>query len=188
LFLRVKEGDRLDYTDRTTADGKTLFSYEVPGEGTWVLLFQRQNNSTGDSELAEVTLYGEEPLPSGDTEPIAVEEPLMETPAPTPVGPAATGDIAQAQERLKEIEENPEKVQETLDLLEFLIDASSDDEALAGYYYRTARTLEMNSLYQDLRKAYETYEYIRDTFFLTDYYELAQERLRFLDRHFFKLR
>lgn len=173
IFLRVADGTALDYKDRTSGNGKTLFSYTIPGEGTWILLFQRQDHSSGETELAEITIRGENPSPTPVPETEATERPA---------------DLVQAEERLREIEENPERVEETLGLLEFLMDAASDDETLAGYYYRMARTLEMNSLYQDLKRAYDTYKYIEDTFFLTDYYEKALERIRFLDRHFFKLR
>ena len=190
-FLEEKEGGEVDFVDRTTLEGKSLFSFQFPRVGTYRLIFQRQNHSTGDLDKAEilVRILEEEDLSLSESPDGAdpAEEHSSVITGEEPAG-GDEPDAADAAERLEEIEEDPEKVEETLELLEYLVDVASDDESLAGYYYRMARTLEMNTRFQDLRRAYDTYEYIADTFFLTDYYELAEERIRYLDRHFFKLR
>ncbi|MDC7224801.1 MAG: hypothetical protein PQJ60_13730 [Spirochaetales bacterium] len=209
LYLREKEGEKVNFSDRTVMDGQTLFSFKFPQEGQYILVFQRQDFSTGDSEQEEILVHATEPasepqlssalgVDDSTGEEGAPLEPSFEereeTASDLPVSDVSeekqspSQAVSAAVARLEEIEENPDKVEETLDLLEFLMDAASDDEELAGYYYRLARTLEMNTRFQDLRKAYEIYGYIEDTFFLTDYYDLAVDRLRYLDRHFFKLR
>jgi hypothetical protein len=196
FYLKEKDGESLDFVDRTVMDGKTIFSFEFPEKGRFTLVFQRQDLSSGDTEEGELKVIVQDMLPestsldeeeapdsgqdlveedSGDNE----EKVQEKTNIPS---------VAAAEERLDEIEEDPDRVEETIDLLEFLMDAASDDESLAEYYYRMARILEMNTRFQDLRKSYEIYQYIVDTFFLTDYYDLSIERLRYLDRHFFKLR
>ena len=189
FYLKEKEGADVNFTDRSIMNGKTLFSYDFPGVGTYILLFQRQDHRTGTTERAEILVKVQEDVPA------VIPEEEGEDGKETADRSEAVDSIASpaesvvtAEKRLEEIEEDPEKVEETLGLLEFLADAASDDESLAGYYYRMARTLEMNTRFQDLRKAYETYQYIENTFFLTDYYEKAVERIRYLDRHFFKLR
>ncbi|MDC7219752.1 MAG: hypothetical protein PQJ59_07420 [Spirochaetales bacterium] len=190
FYLGEGDGQPVDFKDRTILDGKTLFTFEFPRAGTYTLVFQRQDLSKGESEeaaiLAEVlddyVSVAEVDSPEEEEIQPQVSEESSDVQKETPA------NILSAEKRLDQIDEDPDKVEETLELLEFLLDAASDDESLAEYYYRMARTLEMNTRFQDLRKAYETYQYIEDTFFLTDYYEKSVERIRYLDRHFFKLR
>ena len=192
FFMKERDGSDVEYVDRTTMDGRTLFSFQFPGPGVYYLIFQRQDHSTGDTEKGEILVTieeagnAEEMIRDGFDAAPALSNSIIEEPTSTPV--ADNPSVEQAAERLEVIEDDPEKVEETLQLLEFLVDAASDDESLAEYYYRMARTLEKNTRFQDLKRAYDTYEYIEKTFFLTDYYEKSVERIRYLDRHFFKLR
>lgn len=195
-WLYIGEEDSRDpgFADRLAAQGQSLFTFSFPEPGRYVLLFTRFDARTGETEESRVAVTVEEEAPqgedgSGETETETGEDSLEPAPGEIPPEEAPLAEEAQARERLDALEEDdPENAREILELLEFLTQTESDDDVLAAYYYRMARTLEMNSRFQDLRRSYGIYQLIEDRFFLTDYYELARERIRYLDRHFFKLR
>jgi hypothetical protein len=189
VYLGEENSEDTGFQDRKVLTDRTLFTFSFPEARTYILLFSRQNHSTGDSEQEKIRVVIEADSDKGIQKEESPESIVPLEPAAEPVQETRENlETLEAQARLQEIEENPEEAEESLELLEFLVNVESDDETLAGYYYRMARVLEMNSKVQDLNKAYDTYKYIIDHFFLTDYYELSEERIRFLDRHFFKLR
>jgi len=156
----------------------TRFQFLSPDPGDYTLVFEKADPRNGSTlAMKYVVILSEKTSPV--VEPSENRNPQQES-----LTLSSKEDYLKA---LEEIDEEKDDPSEVISLLEGIISFQWGDEDYAGYLYRLALQLERNGVHQDLNRANDIYHTIRDSYFLTSYFEKAQSRILYLNRHFFLL-
>ncbi|MDA3850394.1 MAG: hypothetical protein PF447_03900 [Spirochaetaceae bacterium] len=183
-----QDGEKVRLQQRNQNNNKTNFTFAPLPEGRYLLVFSKQDNQRGGQQEIHYSIM----VPSLEDPPAADEIVNQDQSASDEINAliedqTETDDPQVLLEQLKQVEEDHNQTAKSIDLLEELLKFNWHDEESAGFYYRLARQLERNGVTQDIHRSYEIYQYIQEQFFLSSYYDLAGERMLYLNRHFLRL-
>ncbi len=206
VYLGVENGrDRVEFVRRSGDDEQTEFVFRITEEGDFRLRFQRQDMTRGEIQDHELAVTASEDTTSADTDdraqPDASEEPseppaLAEVPTPgeteTETEDDSERDLSgipseELLERAREAAENDE-IGDAIALYERYLEHDNPGAERAHAHFMLGRLYERASEHRNLRRSREHYRTVVDEFPVSSYYRPAEQRVRYLDRHFFEIR
>lgn len=212
LYDPDSSDNSVDLVDRIFDDGKTVFRFIPTEEGTFTLVFVLQNLESGEQRSLNYKILTEFPVeeavlpvvidPSEDNQDdmasTAEEENLKQLIEEENV----PGLVASMDNLLNETtDQETDVLLDAFDLLEkqggyddYLVRLAENsfrlypyDNLSAEMLYRAAQAVEKPGTGQDIEKAIGLFKLVRDYFPLSLYSDKAEERVRYLERHFMKI-
>lgn len=212
IFDREKSSGDIKLVDRKFADGKTIFQFFPSGEGSYALVFQLQNLSTGSEETMNCKL-DVTPAYGNSQTPVVIPSEYSET---------SDGQNSGSGDHLSEIlsEENIPGLVASIDLLiaedsdpergnifdafnllekqggydDYLVGLAENSFRLYPYndqsaelLYRAAEAKEKPGAGQNIDKALELFRMVMECYPLSIFSDRSDERIRYLERHFMKI-
>lgn len=180
--------------DRVYTGEKTIFTFSFPESGSYTLSFQRQDLDSGDvkRKLAYVEVVN-------DGSRIENEDIFQQT-SNSDEYEQFTNEHGNPEDKLTNLsedqinailesaEENPDiSYRDRIDILDYLVTYYGTGPRGAEYYYRLAQILEQQGRYQDIHQSYDLYNFVSDNFPLSMYSRLSRDRIRYLERHYFRI-
>lgn len=168
----------------------TSYLFSPPNAGTYHLQFQKMDYSEGRLHIVRYGIEVLEAFVQEGASPAVAVNPEEETTAEETQESVEKSFVDLKDSEIAFVLKQYEQKGDTPSVIAILEEAMTrnvSEEELAGYYYKLARILEQQGQTQDLNRSYRLYEAILSQFFLSSYYDLAEDRLRYLDRHYFML-
>lgn len=210
VYLGIGDGhDRVEFRRRSERENHSEFVFRVREPGEFRLRFQRQDAIRGEIQEHELRVTASEALEdTGDATELA-EIADAEDSAPDvfdaepeepgerePDGLALSKHDGLDAPRISEEEllaragaaVEDDAVGEAIRLYEQYLSARNPGENRAEAHFTLGRLYERNSVYRNLRKSREHYTTVINDFPMSEHYSASQQRVRYLNRHFFEVR
>jgi len=189
LGLASGSGEGIDYLSSRYSHNNSSFSFKALEYGVYELSFQFQDNQNAVLRSQVVQI---EVLPDDDFRTALELQQQGFEPEPGPriekAGDLFTLESGKTDSALLEVarfQTEGGRYATAIEALRQYISRYPDGKRLDEVYYRLARIYEVDSLHRDLELSREYYELLYDNFPESAYAERAEERLSYLDRHFF---
>jgi|GEM_PF-3057918 len=218
VYLGSENGhNRVEFVRRSSEQDHTEFVFRIDEPGDFRLRFQRQDMTRGEIEDHVLTVTtsedsqerdesnGERLTDAEDTEDdedgeepavgeLGADEHLDGPEEPAEVAALAESEIDPSSippeellERAREAAENDE-IGAAIAFYEHYLDARNPGSETAHAHFMLGRLYEQRSEHRNLRRSRGHYATVVNEYPVSSYYRPAEQRLRYLERHFFEIR